>query len=615
MSTPQRAARSRSAFAAAFLSLLFPGLGHAYAGAYTRALGFAALPLLSIALGGGIVLRIDRGELLGFVANPTVLTAILVANVLLLLYRIVAAVDAWQVARFLNAADAAGDGRLGRPKLPLHPVSLAGLVAVLIVMAVGHLAVARYDLLAMDLVNCVFSSDSSDVNCGGTASDQTPEPTDTPADSSSPDASGAGTEAPVATDVVPTPEPSAQGTMAATLPPWDGTERLNILLAGVDTHNYGSTSYNTDTLIVVSIDPVTKQVAMFQVPRDMADVPVPSNAQGLWGRTYGGKINSWYDQNRNRKDLWPGKTVETRGFNAVKAILGQLYGLDIRYYVKVDFAGFRRVVNTLGGVLINVQMPVYESEYPTGQGLSRLYIPAGPQLMGGADALKYARSRHRATGGDFDRGRRQQRVLLSVREQMSAQAIIANLPGLVDALRTSVKTDIPVSELSKLLALAESVDTKNIKSYVFSPSYYATEYPNSPRGYIITPNVARIRKAVSQAFSIKPEVIALRDRLDAEGARAWILNGSGRAGLSNDAADYLAYFGLDASAPVRKAAATPTTKIVVYNGAEADNPETIKYLEKLYGVKATTATDPTVTVDLIVTLGKDAPSLTVNALG
>jgi anionic cell wall polymer biosynthesis LytR-Cps2A-Psr (LCP) family protein len=102
------------------------------------------------------------------------------------------------------------------------------------------------------------------------------------------------------------------------------------------------------------------------VPRDMVDVPVPDNARSLWGSTYAGKINSWYNQNRNRKDLWPGKTAQARGLNALKAILGKLYGLDIRYHVTVDFGGFRNVVNTVGGVQINVQMPVYESQYPAG---------------------------------------------------------------------------------------------------------------------------------------------------------------------------------------------------------------------------------------------------------
>ena len=370
-------------------------------------------------------------------------------------------------------------------------------------------------------------------------------------------------------------------------------------------------------MIVVSIDPETKQVAMFQVPRDMVDVPVPENARSLWGSVYAGKINSWYNQNRNREDLWPGKTAQARGLNSLKAILGKLYGLDIRYHVTVDFGGFRDVVNTVGGVQVNVQMPVYESQYPAGAGyLTRLYIPAGPQHMTGSEALRYARSRHRAAGGDFDRGRRQQRVLLSLKEQMSVQAIIANLPQLIEDVGKSVKTDIPTSELPKLLALAESVNTKDIRSYVFSPSFYAKEYRSSPRGYIITPNVVRIRKAVKEAFSVSPELAAQRDRLGSEAAAVWVYNASGRTGLSSRAAEYLAYRGLEASAPNKRIAdPLARTRIEAYNGAETAMPETVKYLEELYGATIVPVTDPDVTVDFVVTLGKDAPDKEVEAVG
>ena len=168
---------------------------------------------------------------------------------------------------------------------------------------------------------------------------------------------------------------------------------------------------------------------MFQVPRDTVDVPVPPNARNVWGSTYSGKINSWYAFNRNRTDLWRGDTTRERGFNALKSLLGELYGLDIRYYVMVNFQGFKDAVNTLGGVQINVQIPVAESDYPVAGGVTRIYIPAGPQHMSGGDALIYARSRHRALGGDFDRGRRQQRVLLSLREQMNITSVLDNLAG------------------------------------------------------------------------------------------------------------------------------------------------------------------------------------------
>ena len=614
MSTPQRAPRSRSAFAAAFLSLLFPGLGHAYAGAYARALAFAALPLLSLALLGGIVLRADKTDLIGFLIQQPVLIGLFAVNVIALLYRIVAAVDAWQVARFLNAVDASGGGRLGRVRLPLSPLSVAGLLAVLLVMTGGHVAVARYNALALDFERCVFSEDG-DPSCTSSTASGGPGESVAPDDSPEPDGSGDASTSPTSTpEALPTPEGTAgTGTPAPTLPPWDGKERLNVLMVGSDQRESGE-SFNTDTMIVVSVDPATGQVAMFQVPRDMADVPVPANARSVWGSVYRGKINSWFTQNRNRTDLWPGKSAQARGFASLKAILGELYGLDIRYYVMVNFDGFVKVVDTLGGVQVNVQMPVAESTYPLDSGHSgRIYIPAGPQHMTGTQALIYARSRHRAT--DFDRGRRQQRVLVSLRDQMSAQAIIANLPGLVDALKGSVKTDIKTSDLPKLLALAEGVDTKNIRSYVFAPSVYATEYQNSPRGYIITPNVPRIRRAVKDAFKVTPAVLALRDRLGTEAARVWVINASGRTGLAADAADYFAYNGLEASAPNQRSDNLAKTRVVVYNGAEAEMPETIAYLEEVLGLTVTTATDPLVTVDMIVTLGKDAPKLEAPVVG
>ena len=344
-------------------------------------------------------------------------------------------------------------------------------------------------------------------------------------------------------------------------------------------------------------------------------MPVPANARSVWGSVYRGKINAWYANNRNRTDLWRGEKSQTRGFNALKALLGELYNLDIRYYVMVNFQGFRDAVNTLGGVQVNVQIPVAESDYPVGGAVTRVYIPAGPQHMSGPQALIYARSRHRAQGGDFDRGRRQQRVLVSLREQMNVQSIMTNLTDLVKTLKQSVNTDIPVAEVPKLLSLADSVDTKNIRSYVFAPSFYATEATEAVRGYIIEPNVVRIRKAVKEAFSTPTDLLALRERLGAEAARVWVLNASGRPGLSARSADRLAYDGMDASAPNQRPNTLANTKIVVYNGAETTMPETIAYLEDLFNTTVTTAVDPKVTVDMIVTLGRNAPDLEVDPVG
>ncbi len=586
--------RTRSAFAAAFLSLLFPGLGHAYDGAWTRALGFAATPLLLLSLLAGIGLTL-RLELLGFLLQPWVLSGILVLDVAFLLYRVVAAIDAYRVAQYLNAYDASG-GRLGRPRVQAGILSLAGLLAVLLVIAGGHVAVAYYDLQAYDLVNCVFDA-SGQATCDQAA--ETP-PGGSTGDSAPPSAPAGGTAAPGVT--------AAPG---ATLPPWNGTDRLNILLVGADQRPKEGT-FNTDTMIVVSVDPVSKQVAMLQVPRDTVDVPLPPGpARSVLGTTYQGKLNSLWTLARSRPDLFPGNDNQ-RGPNALKAALGELLGVDIRYYVAVNFQGFKQIVDTLGGVTVNVQNPVMDDHYPGDDGrLIRVYIPAGIQHMDGSEALIYARSRH--ASNDFDRGQRQQRVLLSLKEQTDFSTVIARLPSLVSALKSAVKTDIPPGMLPQFLQLASSVDTSKIRSYVFAPPLYQREVlSGDPRGYVIIPYVDKIRAAVASVFTTDPALEADREKLSAEGANVWVLNGSGQQGQASQIATYLEFLGINASAPSQRpdTQGLADTRIAVYNGAETRLPETLKVLEQVFGVQPVMQTDPAVTVDVVVTTSSRTPDLT-----
>lgn len=587
--------RTRSAFTAAFLSLLFPGLGHAYGGAWERALAFAAAPLLLLSLGAGLALSL-RLELLGFLVQPAVLALILVADVVAFGYRAVAAIDAWRVALHLNALEASGGGRLGRPRLRPVAASVVGLLAVLAVMAGGHAAVAYYDLQAYDLVSCVFDATgraSCDDATGGTGT-----------------ATGADPSASASGEALPTASIGPSAAPSATLPPWNGSDQVNILLVGAD-RRPGEPTFNTDTLIVVSIDPATRQVGMFQVPRDTVDVPLPKGpAQAVFGRVYRGKINSLWTQAVARPDLFPGSEA-TRGPNALKAALGALYGLEIRWYVEVDFDGFRRIIDTVGGVTINVQMPVSDDRYPASSGrLTRVYIPAGIGRFTGEEALTYARSRH--SSSDFDRGSRQQRVLVSLREQTDFGTVIARLPALVDALKRTVRTDIPVGELPGLVSLASRVDSANIRSFVFAPPYFQEEVVSGdPRGYVIVPNVERIRAAVAAAFELDPAAGADRERIAAEDAEVWILNGSGIDGQAAAIAGYLDARGVKALAPSQTPSDPPgTTTLVVYNGAEGRLPETIALLEAVLGVTATVATDPEVAVDIIVTTAKTTPELT-----
>ena len=593
--------RARSPFAAAFLSLLFPGLGQLYAGAPMRALAFAAGPILALALAVGMVIRIDRIALLGFFIDPGVLDAVFVVNLAVLIYRLVAIVDAYRVAEYLNASVASGDGRAGRVRIARNPLSLAGLLAIILVMAGSHAVIARYDLLGRTFLEnpCIFVGDPSKP-CN---LDTSPSP----GSSATP---GTGSASP--TDS-PEPEGTPVGSALpnATIPPWDGKARLNILLIGAD-QRPGDGTFNTDTLIVVSIDPVTKQVAMFSLPRDTSNVPTPPGpARQAFGPVYGKKINAWWTSIHRRTDLFPGNVKNgTVGYNGLKAILGNLYGLDIKYFVEVNFDGFKKVVDVMGGVAVNVQIPVSDDRFPSVNGsLRRIYIPSGIQHMDGGRALQYARSRHGSN--DFDRGARQQRLLLSLREQADPQALIARLPDLIDAVGTAVSTDIPADQLAPLLGLASQIDTKSIRSYVFAPPLYGSETPPSAPVYFISPNVSKIRAAVRAAFTTDPADEATRQALAQEGAGVWVLNGTGDTGRGSRLAEYLDFHGLAASAPrQRPAGPVPAnTTIVVYNGAGANLAGTIAYLQKTFGVTVTTKTDPTIRTDVIVTIGTATPDL------
>jgi LCP family protein required for cell wall assembly len=594
--------RGRSPFVAAFLSLLFPGLGHLYAGAQQRALGFAAPLILLAALVAGVALRMQPTQLIAFVLTPGILPGFFVLNLVVLVYRLIAIVDAYRVTAYLNGMATSGGGRLGPPRGVLTPLSIGGLLAVILVMSGGHVVVARYDLLALGALDdpCMFLSQDTTGTANCDSSSTLPSgstgPTDEPIDSASP------------TDTPPPVQGSDLPNVS--IPPWDGTERLNILLIGSDQRPHEGT-YNTDTLIVVSIDPTTKQVAMFSLPRDSWGIPLPNGPlTGAFGSTFKHKINSLFTSVRGRPDLVPGTSL-TRGYNGLKEVLGNLYGLDIKYFVEVNFDGFKQVVDAMGGVTINVQVPVLDESYPSDTGrLSRVYIPTGIQHMTGAQALVYARSRHGSD--DFDRGYRQQRVLTSMREQANIANLIPRIPDLLAAVKKTVRTDIPQDQLAKLAGLAGSVDTKNVRSYVFSYPRFGTQTgPNAPE-YRYLPNVNKIRTAVSNAFKVDPQLEDTRAALGQENAAIWVLNGTGRSGQASTLAAYLDYYGLTTSAPNQKPDQTAVsgTRIVVYNGAESRLTATIAFLESTFSTKVVLKTDTAIGADIVITTSSSTPNLT-----
>jgi LCP family protein required for cell wall assembly len=591
----------RSAFAAAFLSFLFPGLGQAYAGRPARALLFGALPVVLIAFLAGVMSneRTSTGFLATF-ASPTALLALFAFNVVLLVYRGIAVVDAYRSTLGSEATPAAPSARRPvRRGSRLHPLSVLGLLAVLLVLGAGHVAAGQYILVPYNLISRITSDDPD-------------EPTTPPAATATP--APTATLEPGATPA-PTPEATASPAPTATQgPPWNGTDRLNILLVGGDSRGDPTNVGLTDTMIVASIDPTTSQVVMLSLPRDTEGVPLPPGPGAQqYGGAYPGKINALWSAAAN-SSAFPGDSARERGASALKGALGELYQLDIRYYVSVNFEGFRSVVRELGGVVVDVQLPVADDHYATedDQNHINLYIPPGIQHMDESEALAYARARHQSS--DFDRSQRQQRVISSLREQTDLSSLLSGgrLFRLADAFENTVHTDIPPDLFPQLVGLAQQVDLKRARSLVFTPPTYQDECASC---YSLTPRVDVIRGAIQTAFAFDAALEGQRLALEDEDANVWVLKGSSVERQAAQWADYLYYLGMGADVPnaVNQGRADnldyTETVITVYNGAEERLPTTIEVLETLFEVEVVTATDPGVPVDVIVITGSQTVKL------
>lgn len=596
-------APNRSAFTAAFLSFLLPGLGQAYAGRYRRALVFV-LPAVALGLAAlGLLASYGLVDFGLWLSQTSVLGPLAIGNAVLFVYRAIACLDAYALALGPAAATPApshGPSAIGqalvRAVRRAHPLSMAGLVAVLLVLTADHAFAAYWDARFYDAANRVFSPVVI------------------------PTANPSATDEPVPTVTLP-----AQETLPpdVTLQPWSGNGRLNILLVGVD----ATSAFRTDTMIVVSIDPDSHRVAMFSLPRDTYALPMPpkSRLSSLWGSTFDYKLNALWQYSDPYRTLFP-----HGGVDALKQAVGYtLFGNQaaIQYYVLVDFAGFQKVVDTLGGVTVNVPYPVVDEGYPgnAASGHSgehyRVYIPAGIQHMDGDQALTYARSRHGS--GDFDRSARQQRILVALQQQANLDQISAHLSDLVSTLSTTIHTDIPQGPgvMGSLIRLARQIKSADIQTYAFGIPGYGYYVATSSGTSGVALNIPAIRKVVDGAINGQ----AAPDQLQAaigEQAAIYIENGTAATNQDTALASYLRALGLNAQAST----VTPghlggTTTLLSVNGAADQYPATFVELESLLGISGLPGTDPSARVQavlepgsdpsFIIITGTDTPSLTI----
>lgn len=391
---------------------------------------------------------------------------------------------------------------------------------------------------------------------------------------------------------------------------WNGKERVNLLVMGIDQRE-GETepAYRTDTMMVLTLDPITLDAGILSIPRDLW-VQIPGYSNGRINTA--NFIGDAYD--------YPGGGPAL----AIKTVENVL-GVPIHFYARVNFTAFEDLVDRLGGITVNVPYDIYDPEYPTSSyGTEVFSITQGVHNLDGATALKFARTRHSLTNGDFDRARNQQLVLKAVKERLKDPQVLVSLfasaPEVVAKLSASVSTNLTLDQIQALALLVQKVDTERIKQAVLDQHYteFATTLTDPPQQVQvpIRSEIARLRESF---FSVTPngatesagsagQSSPKTDEWPAERARVAVLNGTLQAGLAQQAAETLKRAGMNV---VRVGNAPDgqydreSTSIVDYSGKEM----TTRALIGLLGITNTVATqriaDPSASEDIVVTLGQD----------
>ncbi len=468
--SPNRTRTAVSPVRAALLTTVLPGAGHWLRGNRRQAALFAA-PLLSL-LASVLLITLVGGttQLLIILVTPGALLALGLLNLV---------VGGWRLGATAHLVHGS--------RLPKRDRAIV-LIAALLLIVAPHVAVGR-SLIAFDqLLNETFAEVSP-----------SPDPSVT-----SPGSAGGspspGTSTAASPGAVP-PRGDGTGTLPSltlTTPwarpgeiPWGDDGKFDLLLLGSDAGT-DRWSRRMDVMLLVEVDVATGRVAMFGFPRNMVNVPLPPGAArnaspcGCFTKL----LNEVYtDATFYYPQLWPGEG-SVSGIAAVRATISELTQRPIDAVLVADLWGVIKVVDAMGGIDMNVTEPISDKNYPDPVlGSIQLRIDSGLQHFDGRLALAYARSRHQDS--DYGRMRRQQALLLAIRDQLGA-ATILNAPALASAAKGYVWTDLPRSSLPNLVDLFSRAATAQVRLYRFAPSAYPA--------YLNAATIAKIRSVIANAF-------------------------------------------------------------------------------------------------------------------
>ena len=388
------------------------------------------------------------------------------------------------------------------------------------------------------------------------------------------------------------------------MPRWDGGSRVNIVffgLRGGDISEEGCPAC-TDTIILLTVDPITSTAGMLSIPRDMW-VNVPgfgySRINTAWTMGEAARLPSG----------GPGLAMET---------ISQFIGVPVHYYVQVDFDTFISFIDLIDG--IDVYIDEEMTLELTGRGRDHIDLPCcGVQHMNGKRTLAYARCRKESqgcSGGDVGRAERQQKVILAIRDKVLDPAyftkLLAQAPQIYEAFSAGVHTNMSLEDAMKLAVLAKDIPIESIKRGVIdnNMALFATVTLNGVESSVLRPVPDLIRLLRDEIFTVSGPVGPLADGdavtlMQADAARVRIVNNTYTSNLGERTANFLAAQGMSVMEQGIPTGAANQTVLVMYT----PKLYALRYLIETFGIVGSNQVvikhDPAETVDIEIRLGED----------
>ncbi|MCQ3935743.1 MAG: hypothetical protein DPW18_01725 [Chloroflexi bacterium] len=396
------------------------------------------------------------------------------------------------------------------------------------------------------------------------------------------------------------PEVSAP---AIEIPQWDGGSRINIAFFGLRGGDAGGEDCPacTDTIILLTVDPVTKTAGMLSIPRDMW-VNIP-------GFGYS-RINTAWTIGESAKlpGGGPGLAMET---------VSQFIGVPVHYYVQVDFGTFVSFINMIGGIDVYVEERMVLD--PAGPGQDHFVLKPGDyRHLTGKRALAYARCRDESkgcSGGDFGRAKRQQEVILAIRDKALDPAyfpeLIAQAPQIYAEFSSGIHTNMSFEDALKLAMLVKDIPMESIQQGVIDSNMAipADTTLNGIPASVLRPVPDLIRILRDEIFVPGGPVSPLaqgdvQSLMQADEAKVRIINNTYSAGLEERTARFLTAQGMQVVEYGIPTGASSRTVLITYS----PKLYALRYLAELFGAGSSQIiiqTDPTSTVDIEIRLGED----------